>query len=251
MKRYWTCAICGLAILAADRPGLGRVFRTSRTAGIGPAVFETTAGWKRLHQTPMRINGGRGELEVFGCDEPLAAVMSKLKRAYGTEGSAADFKQTDTMGWALIHDGESVTRILVLDTLPTAQSMLFVLNQSRAEYEKSLSAPAEHQLTELPVFPGSVAQSYIEAEATRTRLEVSVAAAPAAAVSAFFDSALAQSGWQPMPPGLPPGQPEAAAGAGQFAIYQKGPEICCILAQASAQSAESTITMLHKRLRME
>lgn len=244
MNRYPTFLLLALLILAPGLSAPGNVFWRWHLAS-GQAVFDATPGWQRVYQSQVRVNDSQGRLEIINCADPLPEVMATLERAFPA-GPGASFRQSESSSWGLVQTEATTTRILALTLGLPGQTTLFVLTQSAAEYTRSLEPPAIHQLDAAPVYPGSVARTFLADEQSSAQLEISSASGGPAAIHDFFATALAQQGYRPL---------SATGGRGpadsRLAIFQKGQNVCCILVQASPPGREAMITVLHKHLKME
>lgn len=233
---------CAILTIGLSAPGFGRVF-LRRRAGSPEDRLLTSREWQILLRSGVRINDGRGSLEVIGCDEDLPSVMRRIRRVYAESGLLAEFGYNESMGRALVKAGDRVSQIIALDAGPLARSVVFVLTQSHDDYLLSLSAPRAHSLRGVPAYPGSIAGTFVQLEETRAQLEISSSPAGPEAVRAFYQSALTLDGWRKLTP-----QTGASSGPSGVALFQKGFELCAVFAQPSG--GETVITVLHKRLRM-
>jgi len=245
-----------LILLAAGIMALSagaKVFWT-RPAARGHAVLETTLDWKTIYTSSVRINDGQGDLTIIGCNEPLDAVMTKLRQAYASCEPLETFRQSETLGWARMReDGKIVTLLALAPNLATApnlalapnvneQTVLFVLTQAQGDYDKSRLPPAMSRLRDPPPYPGSHVQTYLTSEESQMQLEIYAAADAPEAVRQYYESALLSQAWARLDP---------AGASASLAIYQKGSVLCAVLVLPTGAGAESTITVLHKRLKME
>lgn len=208
----------------------------------GHAVLETTLDWKTIYTSSVRINDGQGNLTITGCNEPLGAVMTKIRQAYASCEMLETFRQNETMGWARIREGGAIVTLLALAPNAPEQTVLFVLTQAQGDFDKSRLPPTAPRLRDPPPYPGSRVQTYLTSEESQMQLEIYAAAAMPEAIQQYYESALLGLGWTRLDP---------AGASASLAIYQKGPALCALLVLPTASSAESTITVLHKRLKME
>ncbi|MDP2990702.1 MAG: hypothetical protein Q8O57_09085 [Kiritimatiellota bacterium] len=247
MTTYKTIAVILLAAGTLALSAGAKVFWT-RPAARGHAVLETTPDWKTVYTSPVRINDGQGDLAIMGCNEPLGAVMTKLRQAYASCETLSAFRQNETMGWARIREGATIVTLLALAPnlamAPNApeQTVLFVLTQAPGDFDKSRLPPTAPRLRDPPPYPGSRMQTYLTSVESQMQLEIYAAAAMPEAVQQYYESALLGQAWARLDP---------AGAVASLAIYQKGPELCAVLALPAGTGAESTITVLHKRLKME
>jgi hypothetical protein len=218
----------------------------ARPAARGHAVLETTLDWKTIYTSAVRINDGEGNLTIIGCHESLGTVMAKLRQAYASCKMLENFRQNETLGWAQLHDDGAVVTLLALaPNLAMApnvpeQTMLLVLTQAQGDFDKARLPPGAPRLRDPPPYPGSRAQTYLTSEESQVQLEIYAAAATPEAVQAYYESTLLSQAWTRLDP----------AGA-SLTIYQKGSALCALLVLPAGAGAESTITVLHKRLKME
>jgi|GEM_PF-3089959 len=247
MTKYKTIAIILLAAGTMTLSAGAKVF-WARPAARGHAVLETTPDWKTVYTSSVRINDGQGNLTIIGCNEPLGAVMTKLRQAYASCETLEAFRQNETMGWARMREGDAIVTLLAmapnLALAPNApeQTVLFVLTQTQGDFDKSRLPPAAPRLSDPAPYPGSRVQTYLTSEESQLQLELYAAAAMPEVVQQYYENALLGQAWTRLDP--------AGASAG-LALYQKGPALCALLVLPAGNGAESTITVLHKRLKME
>jgi len=229
-----------------------KVFWT-RPAARGHAVLETTLDWKTIYTSSVRINDGQGDLTIIGCNEALGTVMTKLRQAYASCETLEPFRQNETLGWARLREGGAIVTLLALapnlamaptpGLAPNApeQTVLFVLTQAQGDFDKSRVPPSAPRLRDPSPYPGSRVQTYLTSAESQMQLELYAAAAAPQAVQQYYESVLLGQAWTRLDP---------AGAAASLAMYQKGPALCAVLV-LPAGGVESTITVLHKRLKME
>jgi len=218
-----------------------KVFWT-QPAAQGHAVLETTRDWKTVYTSSVRINDGRGNLTIMGCNEPLGMVMAKLRQAYASCESLSTFRQNETMGWARMREDGAIVTLLALAPNAPEQTVIFVLTQAQDDYDKSRGHPSAPHLRDPPPYPGSSVQMYLTSEESRMQLEIYAAAAMPEVIHQYYESVLLGQAWTRLDP---------AGASASLVIYQKGPALCALLVLPAGGGAESTITVLHKRLKME
>ena len=251
-----TTKTIAIILLAAGTLALSATAKVfwARPAARGHAVLETTLDWKTVYTSSVRINDGQGDLTIMGCNEDLGTVMTKLRQAYASCEALESFRQNETMGWARMREGGAIVTLLALAPnlamapnpamAPNApeQTVLFVLTQAQGDFDKSRGPPSTPRLSNLPPYPGSRVQTYLTSEESQMQLEIYTAAAAPEAIQQYYESTLRGQAWARLDP---------AGAAASLAMYQKGPALCAVLVLPSATGAESTITVLHKRLKME
>lgn len=239
-----TSKTIAIILLAAGTLALSagaKVFWT-RPAARGHAVLETTRDWKTVYTSSVRINDGQGDLTIIGCHEPLGAVMAKLRQAYASCETLETFRQNETMGWARVREGSTIVTLLALALNAPEQTVLFVLTQAQGDFDKSRLPPTAPRLRDPPPYPGSRVQTYLTSEESQMQLEIYAAAGAPEAVQQYYESALLGQAWARLDP---------AGASASLALYQKGPALCALLVLPAGGGSESTITVLHKRLKME
>ncbi|MCX6993255.1 MAG: hypothetical protein NT011_08965 [Kiritimatiellaeota bacterium] len=247
MTTYKTIVIILLAAVALSLSATAKVFWT-RPAARGHAVLETTPDWKTVYTSSVRINDGQGDLTIIGCNEPLGAVMTKLRQAYASCKTLSNFRQNETLGWARLREGGAIVTLLALaPNLAMApntpeQTMLFVLTQTPGNFDKSRGPPTAPCLRDPSPYPGSRVQTYLTSEESQMQLEIYVATARPEAVQQYYESTLLSQAWTRLDP---------AGASASLTIYQKGTALCALLVLPSGTGSESTITVLHKLLKTE
>ncbi|MFH1476098.1 MAG: hypothetical protein ABIH24_01205 [Verrucomicrobiota bacterium] len=213
-----------------------------RPAARGRAVLETTHDWETIHTGSVQINDGSGNLVIMGCDDHLGAVMTKLRQAYAACEILESFRQNETMGYGRLRTDGTIVTLLALAPNTPEQTVLFVLTQTPGDFDKSRLPPTVSRLRDPPPYPGSRVQTYLTNAESQMQLEIYAAAAAPEAVQQYYESALLGQAWARLDP---------AGASASLAIYQKDTALCAVLALPTGRGAESTITVLHKRLKME
>ncbi len=214
----------------------------SRPTDRGHALLTTSLDGKTIYTSAVRINAGQGKLIITGFNKPLANVVAKIRQTYASCEILADFRQNETLGFARMREGNTVVTLLALAPNSTEQTLLFMLTQAQDDFEKSRKPPNTAQLRNPQPYPGSRVQTYLTSTESQMQLEIYAAPAAPEAIHQYYESALRGQTWTRLDP--------ASVAAG-LVMYQKGPELCAVLVLPSGQGAESTITVLHKRLHME
>lgn len=212
----------------------------------GQAVLKTTPDWKTIYTSSVLINDGQGDLTIIGCNEVMRAVMTKLRQAYAGFAMLEDFRQNDTMGLARVREGNAIITLLALAPNKPEQTLLFVLSQTSADFDKSRGPPSAPRLSDPKPYPGSRVKTYLTSDESQTQLEIYDAPAAPETVWAYYESTLLGQSWTRLDPSGVRGGALA-----NLALFQKGSALCAFLALPIAGGAGSTITVLHKRLKME
>jgi hypothetical protein len=239
MTTYKIGTIVLLAAVTLSLSATAKVFWT-RPAARGHAVLETTLDWKTIYAGSVRINDGRGNLTIIGCNEPMDTVMTRLRQAYASCEMLENFRRNETLGWARMREGDAIVTLLALAPNAPEQTVLFVLTQAKDDFEKSRLPPAAPSMRDPPPYPGSHVQTHLTSAESKTQMEIYTAPAMPEAVQAYYENNLRGRAWTRLDPA-----------SASLAIYRKGSALCAVLALPSGAGAESTITVLHKRLNME
>ncbi len=214
-------------------PAGARVFRLF---GGGGAAAEMP-GWNALHRAEIEINGGRAELMVMGVTLPAATALETLRAAIERESGETAFAMGDRFGWGMARIGDRILRVLVLATEGPRECLVFRIEQSRAEFERSQRGAAARPPDD--VVAGARTTRRV---ADRTHeMEARSLESPAgpAETTAAIERALLAEGWQPALPGA------AASGA-----YLRGDEMCFVrVVAAEAPGGGSRALIVRKRLR--
>lgn len=241
MPRRIIFFICLLGLGLAAGTAAGRVFW--RRAISGPAVLDSLPGWRTVYRADVRINGRPGTLHVAACEDVLRAAAEQLRG--GWRGGAAAFQHGAGISTGAARAAGRISRFLLLEMPNAATTLVFVLEQSEADYRASLAPPAVAGLAGWPVYPGSLPRLRVENAETGSGLAIMAAGASAASALDFYRQALAGRGFQPLLPDLSGGRDQS------LLIYGKGRALCCVLANAGGGPAQSTIVLLCKNLEMD
>ena len=202
----------------------------------GEAVWTSSPGWSRIYQAPIRFNGVKADLNIYGCAMPLSAVAARLRRAFGDDWDEQQASATFLQG--RIRSDVRERRVVAIAPGSWDQTVVFVVHQAPVLARQTSVTPA----TGVPCYPGSRPLWMIENDDTRTTLYLATTPQPPVAVIPAFRNQLASGGWTPL-------SDDSRAGAALG--FVKGSDTCWIRCAQSATTGESTITVLHKRGKME
>lgn len=223
-----------LLLVAAVTVVEARVF-SQRVAGDDVPAFLEQLGGRTAYRAPVRINGEDARLQVIGFDDPndvrAAEIRAALKLAPSASGNDALYTIAGT---------DRVTRLLLLRPGGSGQTLALLIEQTADAFRRSRDGGGiASRALPLPVYPGSTPG--LQAENEDTGMAFGTFSAPAAApeqVTAFYHTALAAAGWQPM---FPEADPSGAR------LYLRRDGLCFVLAAPAA--AGSHISLLHKSLK--
>lgn len=231
--------LAALAVLvAAALASSGNVFVRWKAGSDSARALEAMGG-KAIYRASVAVNGGKGNLAIFGFDAGFSSVVRDVAKAFGTQNSDANGA---TMSLLSVTTDVSVTRMLVLSLDRKDQTIVFALEQSPGEAETSAKAAVQPLPAGIPDYPGSDPLFHARDDEAAVELAVYGANAAANAVTSFYDSSLVGLGWTSL---LPRGA------GGSLVACQKGMDLCWVFVTPQPVSGKGTITVLHKRLQMK
>jgi len=198
-----------------------------------------TLGGKLVYDAAMTVNGGEGQVTVFGFDKAIGETVAELATTFGIK----DFKfGGGTMAMLTVESDERVIKLIATDLSGDNRTLVFKLEQSASDAKASGAKPVEHLMKAVPSYPGSAPLFYAKNNETGMSVEMSSAPAGETSVREFYDSSLTGAGWESALPGL---------GSG-LTVFRKGTEICYVLVTTDDDApGGSRITVLHKSLSMK
>ena len=145
--------VLGAAVGLAGFPASARVYQL-----LGPALHGSTTagqpGWPLAYRAAVRLNGGRGYLEVLGCQFDAREAARQLYYVYAG-GGAVCLRPGRLLTWGLARAGDHIVRLLVLDVGRAAECVVVRLVQTRDEFRRSAQPPEDSALPDLPDLPGA------------------------------------------------------------------------------------------------
>jgi hypothetical protein len=241
------CVLCLLTALPF--PAEARVFLRW---GSGARVERTleTLGGKTIYEARITLNGGDGNLRICAFERPMHEVGRDLEKAFGTDGLTG---RAASMAFATTRLRGRVLRFVVLDLTGGRQTLVFVIEQTKREFTRSKSPPADGAVDGIPEYPGCSPVFKAEDHNTGTAFAVSQARAPAATIREFYRVRLAADGWKEAISQADAGRPariSQPAGPSLIVCLKPG-KLCCILAEENDFPGATRITIVHKTQRIE
>lgn len=206
--------------------------------GIHGATTAGRPGWNRAYAAPLRINGGKADLDVTGCQLPADDAMRILADTYRGSGGAVLAGHGTEMGWGIAVAGNRVVRWLVFGAGRSRECIVVRVTQSKADFLASGVRPVRSLLERVPELPGSQPRLFVADDEARAAVEVSDTRMPPDAAMRRMEAQLVGDGWSPTLPIEP--------GAGLPIIYRKGRELCIVSASPGPEG--TSLTRLHKVL---
>lgn len=156
----------------------------------------TPSDWTRGFESTVRVQEGRGEVQVFGVEGSLAQIHHDLERRHG---DALLWMPGEHMAWAMALEQGWLTRYLVQPQPEPDSYWVVTVRQRERDAGRPGQSPRRHQIRELPVFPGSQPSFFTLLEDNGMALELSHTHAPPDAVLDHLSAAMTSGGWQASP----------------------------------------------------
>jgi len=228
--------LLALFMAIALYPAEARVFSRWR-AGTDAAMLMRVVDGRLLYESPVTLNGTRGELAVYGVDQPLDALQADLRRLL----PGAVWEGGDTLAFGTLHDEDATLRVLLTQPQPLGPSMVFALRQEQGE-DRSDAPPPLPPIPGLSIPAGATIHFVAQDLHAGSSLVILHRDAPPSDSRATVHRSLAAGGWAPIMP------PESGPSPDGLAFYGRGDDILMLAVSASASGGTaSTITVLHKR----
>lgn len=231
--------VLGSACLALLMTGIfcdARVFHRWGSASNSDHALES-AGGKSIYATTLSLNGGKGSLTVFSFDISIRQAISKISSLF--KDVSMKF-EGGTMAFGLAHTGKIYLRFLVLQLDAGSNALVFKMEQSEEEYEKSKKPPEKHLLEQAPEYPGSKPVFFARNDDTGLGIGVAETPADAGEIRRFYGARLAAAGWE-----------KAIRGITDTDIYLKEQSVCYVMVTPASSNNVNRITLLHKRYGMK
>ena len=188
----------------------------------------------------MEINGGRATVSVLSFQATLQAVMQGLRLDFPNPQGAL-YMSGQRMATVVIQHNNRVYRYLAITPTSPGHTLLFRVEQSLGDYNKSRHNPTRSLLTEVPSPPGAKPTFHMKDKKTSLSLEVSSSTMYPADIHQHLSDQFNADGWTPLIP------IERMRNTPGLMIYFRGKELSMVSASMDPATRQSTITMLHKR----
>jgi len=242
LTRFRSLTVTIAALLLFAGMAHARVFSRWRGASNVRQTLENLGGTVG-YATAIQLNGGAGNLTVFRFGAGLDDLIAQMKQGLGIQDMTY---AGGTLALGTLASDDRMHRFVAARLPDLNQTLVFHVDQSKADYESSNKPPDKQPAMAVPPFPGSSPAFFVRDVGADMALAVSRTASTPEAVEAFYASSLTGDGWSRF---LAPGKGRTAPGGALY--FQRGAEICVILVSPSSSSAENRLAVLHKRLRMK
>lgn len=192
----------------------------------------SSAGGTSAYKAELNINGADADLSVFSFEGSADRVVARLRTLFSDSSFAYN---GGTMAFGFLKNGNTVLRFVLLQLTAESTTLVVKIEQSVADYEKSLKPPDKHMIPQLPEFPGSTPIFYARNHDTDLQLATSSTPATAADVNAFYTDSLSADKWE-----------KPMQEASSLQLFIRGSAVSMILVSAPTKAARSSITLLHK-----
>jgi hypothetical protein len=241
-KAVYRVSILAMIMITTALVCHGRVFLRWGSAAQSARTMESLGG-KIAYTAAININGGKGQLTVFGFNEPIAAVVSSVTRAFDISGFAY---RGGSMGYGSVSTNGQTLRFVVIRIESQVQTLVFQIEQTDEENRRSSLPPEGQMLTVVPSYPDSLPLFFASDENAGMSMAISRTSSDMASVQQSMEQALIGAGWEHA--SLEPREKDVRS---DMKVYIKQQEICCILVIPSETTGENRITVLHKQRGMK
>ncbi len=232
----FSTGLLALMMAVALFPAEARVFSRWRT-GADAAMLMRPVDGRLLYETPVTLNGTRGELSVYGVDLPLDTLQAELRQLL----PGAVWEGGDSLAFGTFRDQDAVLRVLLTQPQPLGPSMVFALRQAPGD-DRADRPPPLPPIPGLSIPAGATLHFVAQDLQSRSSLIILHSDAPPGDSRATVHRSLAAGGWAPIV------QPASGPSPDGLAFYGRGDDILMLAVSAhTSTGAASTITVLHKR----
>lgn len=230
-----------IAMLFFVRPDFAtaRVFERWKSAGNVEKKMEAL-GATELLSGNVTINNGDGQLWVHAFTQPLSIVWPRLEKS---GGGATDKRLAGSMAFFSTSDKTHKTTYLGLALPNDNRTLVFALQQTQSQAEKSQKPLETHRLTSLPVYANSQPFFFAEHDQTGIKIEISKSSSNPVMIKSEMDALLRRDGWEQLAPAKPGFIPSLMA-------YGKHNQTCWLYVAPAAGNRPSSLTslaLIHKR----
>ena len=196
------------------------------------------SGWSEGVAGAIRINGRDADVQVFSAPASNTAALRRLDSWYRERGADVMVFPSSELGWGLARSAEGTSRFLVVSPRVWNRSLAFLVH-TRAGATTPAAVPP---LPDIPDYPGARVGSTVERPQQGLTARFLHTTASAQEVLAFYDGALARSGWVPFF-----SDPAGRRAAGPLAVYVRGNRVCYVsLSDSKRSPSERVVTVLLK-----
>ncbi len=233
--RIIACLMVSLALAGASSEA--RVFWQLGGSGTSShgVLHEQEADWTRAYAAPLRINGGRAEVSVWGTAQNVESAVAALRQRVADRGGKMYFAAGGELAWGVASVDGRVLRFLV-SAGPGQSAQVFQLVQDYDDYRASRIAPAVAGLPHVPELPEARVSQVLANEATGLTLASSRTHASPESARQQAHAVLTGAGWQPL-----------LSAGNQSGFYTRGRDLLVMSTVSAGRDGETVVTLAHKR----
>lgn len=213
-------------LLLVSRSAHGRVFSRWRGTGGNTTDKLIAAGGTLAYEAPMRFNGSRGQLSVFGFAAPMAEIGTLLATRLGAPALAPQRGQS--LAFAQVGEAPQPATVLLLRAQSLDRCLAIVFSPQASPAPGAPTAPAG-----TPWPPAAQVRFSVQDEKTGVSFVTGESPLPAPAVRAALRADLEGQGWQQAMP--TDGGPDA---------YVRNARLCLVFAEPDPVSAITRVSVL-------
>jgi hypothetical protein len=224
-----------------------KVFRRWGGANDGIAAVGQLGG-KKLYESSVTINGGKGNLAVFGFDKPASEVCALLGSAFKNN----NLKAKGNSG-AIVHipTSDGILKLVILEPLvEKGQTVVFAIEQSNSDSEISQKQPTSRLLDILSDYPDARLVFSGKIDQSRTTVEILSVSGNPESVKVRASSYMHSAGWRNV---VETENSQLKSRLPKFGgqMYYKNMDLCYVQTLPGTHPDESIIVLLHKRIMSE
>lgn len=198
-------------------------------------LHDQETDWNRAYSAPLRINGGRAEISLWGTAQGVDEALAALRQRVTERGGKLYFAAGGELAWGIASVDGRVLRFIV-SAGPGRSAHVFQLVQDFDDFRASRTAPAIAGLPDVPELPEARISQVLANEATGLTLASSRSHANPVMARQQAHAVLSGAGWQLLMP----------AGA-QAGVYVRGRDLVVLSAVSAGRDGETVLTLAHKR----
>lgn len=211
-------------------------------SGSKPTRFIEASGGEHAYSANVSLNGGSGKMAVYSFHDDIIDVVNKFKKSVKFDKWAWNM---GSMAKGTSSSGGKSYNYIITSFKGSSQTLVFLVEQTAIEAERSSSPPKEHMLKNIPSYPASTPEFFMKNKDTAAEISVASTTDPAHDVYSFYHLSLRAQGWISALPEKDLSKTQS------LRFYIKGSSMCCLMANSSGTDETTSITLLHKQPTMK
>jgi hypothetical protein len=194
-------------------------------------------GGETAYQAPVTINGIPGNLAVFSFSEPMQQCMQRILAVLQPGTSAP---RDAALSTTFTRENEHLRLLAFSDGEGTAARTILFLTSIPADQQDAAQKPPDtYPAKAIPVFPGSRLLFSASNHETDSHFVFAECDSTPETITGFMATRFTAGQWVPLSP---------PAGTGNFTIYGRANELCCVYVGKAEGAAPIPLGILYKRL---